>query len=844
MLYTGVVEDRFDPLKLGRTKVRVVGIHTHDKVKLPTADLPWAYPMQPVISGAMSGIGYTPLGPVEGTWVVVMFRDDDLQYPIVIGSIGGIPQPKQNDIYADDGTMVVQVNDQVVKTNAQANVVTDGSGNPVLDGSGRPVETQPQTETTTVENSNQLKRASEFNPSAKCLELIRQFEGFRNVAYQDSVAIWTIGYGIWTIGYGTTRVNGQPVQPGMTCTRAQADEWMLADLTEKMAPVIKRNVRAPITQSMFDAMCSFAYNVGPGAFANSTLLKDLNAGRYEDAAAGFLQWNKAGGQVLAGLTRRRNAEKNLFLAEGIPNIAGELPPQEEPTAQSQQGANNTTGTAGQRGTTRSNVSTSVSQPMGSALGFLDPNGKYPLYTREPDTNRLARHEQIQKTIVYKKEVARETGVETARSVTWDQPPIPYNAKYPYNHVMQSESGHTMEFDDTTNSERVHLYHRTGTFFEIDANGTRVTRIVGDDYEILERNGHIHINGSAHLTVDGASHILVRNSLNIDVHGVTNIRVFNDVNMEVSGNMNVAVRETFNLKADKVKIEGNSVDIKANGPMNINSTADMNILTDTTLYIDSAFTDMSNGAAPASPTGLADPAPRANPQMPEFSHLNVVTRGAGDSAHYETPEDGDPSAFIQRQINSGAVTAQEMTATPETKQEEKVPENNVQPIAPGCDAINNMNAFESSFKLSKNFTLGQLLNGRPLVAQQGLTIQQIVCNLKTLAENCLEPIKDMYPNFRLTSGFRIPGDTPNSSPTSDHYLGCAADFQVSGGRQEHFDAVKKIQQAIPFHQLILEYQGASTVWIHVAFRSSGNSKQSFTMNNHRRYGNMGEYILLA
>ena len=80
-LFTGCVENRKDPLKLGRCQVRIVGVHTHDKTILPTEELPWAFPMQPITSAAISGIGSSPVGVVEGTWVVVMFRDEDQQQP-------------------------------------------------------------------------------------------------------------------------------------------------------------------------------------------------------------------------------------------------------------------------------------------------------------------------------------------------------------------------------------------------------------------------------------------------------------------------------------------------------------------------------------------------------------------------------------------------------------------------------------------------------------------------------------------------------------------------------------------------------------------------------------------
>ena len=70
IFYSGVVENRLDPLKLGRCQVRIVGLHTEDKKILPTDSLPWAYPLQPVTSAAMNGIGHSPVGPVEGTWVI------------------------------------------------------------------------------------------------------------------------------------------------------------------------------------------------------------------------------------------------------------------------------------------------------------------------------------------------------------------------------------------------------------------------------------------------------------------------------------------------------------------------------------------------------------------------------------------------------------------------------------------------------------------------------------------------------------------------------------------------------------------------------------------------------
>ena len=90
----GVVEDRADPLALGRVKVRVYGYHTEDKVKLPTVDLPWSMCIQPTTSASAGGIGSSPTGPIEGTWVIGFWRDPDfMQEPMVLGTIPGIAPP-------------------------------------------------------------------------------------------------------------------------------------------------------------------------------------------------------------------------------------------------------------------------------------------------------------------------------------------------------------------------------------------------------------------------------------------------------------------------------------------------------------------------------------------------------------------------------------------------------------------------------------------------------------------------------------------------------------------------------------------------------------------------------
>ncbi|WP_442109158.1 lysozyme [Pseudomonas sp. NUPR-001] len=137
--------------------------------------------------------------------------------------------------------------------------------------------------------------------SQRGLSLIKSFEGLRTLAYRDAV-------GVWTIGYGATR----GVKPGMSVTKEQAERMLLNDV-QRFEPEVSRLVTVPLNANQWDALLSFTYNLGAANLESSTLLRKLNAGDYAGAAEQFPRWNKAGGKVLPGLVRRREAERMLFL---------------------------------------------------------------------------------------------------------------------------------------------------------------------------------------------------------------------------------------------------------------------------------------------------------------------------------------------------------------------------------------------------------------------------------------------------------------------------------------------------------------------------------------------------
>lgn len=148
------------------------------------------------------------------------------------------------------------------------------------------------------------------------IDLITEFEGFRASRYLDAV-------GVPTIGYGTTRADVDPLPA--KCTKAQAIGWLKDNVARKYEPAVN-GVGVSLSQNQFDALVSFVYNCGPGAVSASTGIgRALRARNYQQAANELLRWDKAGGRALAGLTRRRQAERKLFLTPG-----GAAPPDAAP----------------------------------------------------------------------------------------------------------------------------------------------------------------------------------------------------------------------------------------------------------------------------------------------------------------------------------------------------------------------------------------------------------------------------------------------------------------------------------------------------------------------------------
>ena len=341
--FVGVVEDRSDPKHLGRLRVRCLGYHTEDLLQLPTSKLPWAHVMNPITSATVSGLGQTPLGAVEGSWVVGFFQDGaDAQMPIIIGTLPGVPSELPTKISSSGGEFA-------------------GKG----------------------------------------------FQDYLNAAYpkyEDETDVNRLA------------VNDLDL-PHSTLTIREAD-------------------------------------------------------RTEDVG-------------------RADFDEDENFIVNIPNIE-------------------------------------------------------------------------------KVKLAADDGTN------FSEPKTPYDAEYPSNHVYESEGGHIREMDDTKEAERIHERHASGTGYEIGPDGTKVTRVKKDNYDLITGDDYALIKGNSSTTVDGGVRIFVNANASTEASHYTiqvgknahvNIQVDDgDVNVVTSkGDINLKSGNNLNIQAAQgIRLQSQTVDIGVAG----------------------------------------------------------------------------------------------------------------------------------------------------------------------------------------------------------------------------------------------------------------------------------------
>jgi hypothetical protein len=987
--FVGVVEDRFDPLELGRCRVRVFGVHTDNKGDLPTADLPWAMPITPIHSASTSGVGTSPTGIVQGAWVVGFYLDgEDRQQFMMSGTLTSIQAATLIKSSNTSSTTTSTSSSPVAKAAQAAAAVTDST--PVVNSVSGTVDpttvrqpggwvlgqTSKKYEVGAAGagaiNDYNGKASGDFGgaqygipqfpsylpakmPSGKSRKNpsnspVIQFVGSCRFANQFA------GLTPATSAFDTCWKNVAAANP------IQFEEDQHAFVKRTHYDVMIGNLkRAGLDLTSFgagvqDLVWSTAVQLGPAFISvfttplkGQTRLDDVTiinlVSDYKIQNTGIIFKSSSAAYQHSLATGRFPNEKRDLLklasqynsAKQIASTAAEkdtvIPPKPvTPIPANPDVLNAVTQVFASNTTTETVFNLKTDSDNRSLLatvaaGFSDPDGVYPLkeYDNLPDTNKLARGISTG-TSAEAKSLNRATGIRTTDGDAFDQPLNPFNAQYPYNKVFQSESGHVVEYDDTPGSERINVYHTSGTFTEIDAYGNMTRRVVGSDYQITDGNGYVRVEGRCHISVGGSCNITVAADANIEVDGDASITVGNDLVAEAGGRVQISAAEAMDLRAPNIYIEadeelhltaGSKINIESQGPIsqksatatmieagnnlevtvgadynlnagghgNIQTTGDANIqaggsakvygtssshlksagstnLDGATMNIQAGASVQADGASPVAPedaefseAGLLDG--RTDYVEDVFDDEFPIIKSDRTALAVETPEEaanGGTATIQAALVADGTATITELTAAPVSQSIAPVvpvvlptiaaPVANSKSDPKQIAYIKTLSGIPLGFKLSPNFTLGQLSANAPaqqdrVRAQCNLSEGELVANLYEVAMNVLEPIKAAYPNMFVTSAFRdIKHNTVKG--VSQHCLGLAVDMQFTGVPKSGFyDLAGKLRGLLPtYDQFLLEYKsfGTGNPWIHVSFNSKGNRGQVLTMFNNKVHGN--------
>lgn len=768
--WVGVVEDRMDPLYLGRCRVRIFGTHTQDIADLPTDDLPWAVSVTPATSASMNGVGTAPVGPVEGTTVVGFFLDyPETQMPAFIGSITGIPQQENEPNDPND----IQIENNKLDEEP-------GYANP-----RDPENFEPEESGFDALSPHQLK-CSEWG-----VDRIKRLIPLYLDAHWDGKQ--------WVLAYSQAVINTRQVVQHQFVTAAEAETLLRSRIAKEIEPTVRKKIKVDVTQSMFDTFCILEIQ---GADKCFKAYEVINQRRYDDVREVL---NKEGYSDLA----------RLFVRDGMPRADG------------------STSLSKSKSTWTTKSPTTIirgrnPQPKEVFYNFGSAPTEWPrkLHLNEPDTNRLARHHNIRRTVVYQKEQELEEGITLANmELSWKHSDVPYNARYPYNHVIETESGHIIEVDDTPGCERINIHHEAGSFIEIDANGTRVSRTKGDVYEIMERNGFVHVKGHVVVNVEGGANINVDGNADLHVGNNLYASVDNDAKLMVKGGMDMVIDKQFQLVAESINIGATGGDINFVFPQG-NFQADgrqvwLNSGKSTgpeTVSIEDHRTDFEAVEAALAP-------------------MQVLTRVAEELTLVELPdEDSVAEKHRSDMVKNGVETPTAFVDPPYKKEEEASPgTNQTLVVEPILEKTKNT----PTYQLSKYFTLGDLTQSttipnsrrdKPVKAAHGLSEKQIITNLSKLATNCMDPVYEAF-KFDISSGLRWPSTrySLKGKSISRHEIGLAVDMNFPGKTKKEVIAICKwMTENIPYDLIMLEYSAQTkNYWIHLQLHDGPLRKRSWT-----------------
>ena len=564
--FIGVVEDRMDPKKLGRLRVRCLGYHTEDLGKLPTSDLPWAHPMNPITSATVSGVGQSPLGCVEGSWVVGFFTDGAAaQMPCIIGTLPGVPASLP--VKAEKGTDGKYIGKgfqdyinaaypreaQTTDVNRLAvNETTEVPDTEAVDGGNQVVEFTGGEQNTEQENLPGTVQYIAKNNRNSTSDTIKMAQFQADLQYQ-----------LEKKGFNSSSAKAE-------ITKAAADIKKNYHKIYKLKDKVL-NARENIltgAANHIDTVVQKTVNALSGEADIGTLLKDsilVNAdgklytpGNLKD----ILPANLNVDAIAAGIQKIKAFDIKNLSVKSLDSFASMLPikiPGNLIKGDVVAGALKFFKSPMKKITNNPHLSSVIdTATLTKSIGSAQIDGIFEGLTGSSGASSIIGNLG---SIPADLDFGLSGGA-------WSEPPSPYAAVYPYNHVYESESGHIREYDDTAGAERIHERHKSGSSYEIGPDGTKVTRVKHDNYEIISNDDYLHVQGTRRQTVDEGVRIRCNanstpgNSYNIEVGlgsncnievngGNINLTTLSaglggDINMNVSRNLNINVGGSMNI----------------------------------------------------------------------------------------------------------------------------------------------------------------------------------------------------------------------------------------------------------------------------------------------------------
>lgn len=837
--FYGVVESRSDPLKLGRCKVRVVGVHTENTALLPTKDLPWAIPLQPITSASMSGIGQSPTGVVEGSWVICFFRDgESYQEPIMIGTVAGIPESKNqslhdpyggsaNTIYDGVSDLVdidADIEGRATDTSSEVddlildhrNALTTGNVLVQTDGTGRRRPTEGETAhevgSITAEGlegnagtiktepvrgdqygkyslASYMKEGESTSPKVARSPLL----GFVNESqYKDEF----LGMVPSTQQFNNKWKEVAAREPSRF-DEAQRDyavsTTVVPATNELRSQGVDLSSRGPAVQELI-----FSVHMAEGGVESiNKALSNVELSTMSDAEV--IQTVQESRKKKASPEQRERIEREQ---QKMVRAAGDDGPL------SKEEVDNIKRKSPDSKVAASGVTPPSTIPQNEKPGFQDPFDLYPRkkWIGEQDTSRLARNEKTDQTILRSKRQTLIKGVGIAGGGSWSEPQSPYNATYPLNHVYQSESGHVQEFDDTPNAERIHVYHRSGSFTEYHPDGTVVFKSVKDSFQITVKDQNVYVGGNCNITVKGDANIYSQGMMNLESDGDMIIRSGSNLLLGAEGKVEVVANADLHLGAG-----GNIHEGASNIMMNC-SWFPSNI----------SAGDHAVGSIQVQVYDDDETVPTIREEEEDSAMNEAMAEG---SIPAPSPKNKAPSKGA-----GGKLISNQTTPNQAINSLERTPADEKEVRCHGQDAVGS-DPLSTNYQLA-DLTTSPILSKVSLQAQGGLTKCEIFDNLSALAKNVLEPVRKRYgTNFVITSALRRMG----SNGKSQHPKGQAVDIQFPKlPPEEYVHRIEEISRIVAdYDQMILEYHGRNPV-IHISFNKEGNRREKKTTPDLRRY----------